>query len=76
MSKKVIIFSGAGLSASSGIQTFRDSDGLWEKHDLNDICSLGCLDWNYEATINFYNQRREDIKAGEIVNEKGLFAVS
>ncbi|QKF82415.1 SIR2 family NAD-dependent protein deacylase [Halarcobacter ebronensis] len=62
MGKKVVILSGAGLSASSGISTFRDSDGLWEKHDINEICSAGCLDWNYEATINFYNLRREDIK--------------
>ena len=61
MHKKVVIFSGAGLSASSGISTFRDRDGLWENHDINEICSAGCLDWNYEATINFYNQRRLDI---------------
>lgn len=62
MNKKVIIFSGAGLSASSGISTFRDEDGLWEKHDINEICSAGCLDWNYDATINFYNLRRKDIE--------------
>lgn len=62
MNDKVIIFTGAGLSASSGISTFRDSDGLWENHDINEICSAGCLDWNYEATVNFYNLRREDIK--------------
>lgn len=62
MSAKVIIFSGAGLSASSGISTFRDSDGLWEQHDINEICMEGCLEWNYDATIGFYNKRREDIK--------------
>jgi len=62
MDEKVVIFTGAGLSASSGISTFRDSDGLWEKHDISEICSAGCLDWNYDATINFYNQRRVDIK--------------
>lgn len=62
MDNKIVIFTGAGLSASSGISTFRDSDGLWEKHDINEICSAGCLDWNYDATINFYNQRRVDIK--------------
>ncbi len=61
MHKKVIIFSGAGLSASSGISTFRDADGLWENHDIKEICSVGCLDWNYDATVNFYNQRRLDI---------------
>lgn len=62
MDEKIIIFSGAGLSASSGISTFRDENGLWENHDINEICSAGCLDWNYEATINFYNLRRENIK--------------
>lgn len=62
MDEKVVILSGAGLSASSGISTFRDEDGLWEKHNIQEICSAGCLDWNYESTINFYNLRREDIK--------------
>lgn len=62
MDGKVVILSGAGLSASSGISTFRDEDGLWEKHNIQEICSVGCLDWNYEATINFYNLRRNDIK--------------
>ncbi len=62
MDGKVVILSGAGLSASSGISTFRDEDGLWEKHNIQEICSAGCLDWNYESTINFYNLRREDIK--------------
>lgn len=62
MSAKVIIFSGAGLSASSGISTFRERDGLWEKHDINEICMAGCLEWNYDNTIAFYNKRREDIK--------------
>ena len=62
MDEKVVILSGAGLSASSGISTFRDEDGLWEKHNIQEICRAGCLDWNYDATINFYNLRREDIK--------------
>ncbi|WP_434637315.1 NAD-dependent deacetylase [Sulfurimonas sp. NW7] len=59
---KVIIFSGAGVSAESGISTFRDSGGLWENYKIEEICYAGCLDWNYEATIGFYDKRREDIK--------------
>ncbi len=59
---KIVILSGAGLSAQSGIQTFRDNNGLWEKYDITDICSAGCLDWNYHDTIDFYNQRRQDIQ--------------
>lgn len=58
---KIVILSGAGLSASSGISTFRDSGGLWENYDINRICSSGCLDWNYDETIHFYNLRRSDI---------------
>ena len=59
---KVVILSGAGISAESGISTFRDSGGLWEQYDINDICSAGCLDWNYDQTIEFYDKRRLDIK--------------
>lgn len=62
MDEKVVILTGAGLSASSGISTFRDRDGLWENHKIDEICSAGCLDWNYEATVNFYNLRRKDIE--------------
>ncbi len=62
MDEKVVILTGAGLSASSGISTFRDENGLWENHDINEICSEGCLDWNYGATVNFYNLRRKDIE--------------
>ena len=60
--KKIIIFSGAGLSASSGISTFRDSGGLWDNYNIEHICQAGCLDWNYDETLHFYNLRRQDIK--------------
>lgn len=59
---KVIIFSGAGISAESGISTFRDSGGLWENYKIEEICNAGCLDWNYDETIKFYDKRREDIR--------------
>ncbi len=59
---KVLILSGAGISAESGISTFRDSDGLWENHRIEDVCTAGCLDTNEEGTKNFYDARREDIK--------------
>ncbi|QOY55677.1 NAD-dependent deacetylase [Candidatus Sulfurimonas marisnigri] len=59
---KVLILTGAGISAESGISTFRDSDGLWEKHRIEDVCSAGCLDTNEEVTKNFYDARRADIK--------------
>jgi len=59
---KVLILSGAGISAESGISTFRDSDGLWEKHRIEDVCMAGCLDTNEEGTKKFYDDRRADIK--------------
>ncbi|WP_321778149.1 SIR2 family NAD-dependent protein deacylase [Sulfurimonas sp.] len=59
---KVLILSGAGISAESGISTFRDSDGLWENHRIEDVCTTGCLDTNEEGTKKFYDERREDIK--------------
>ena len=59
---KVVIFSGAGISAQSGISTFRDSGGLWEEYKIEDICSAGCLEWNYDETVEFYDKRRADIK--------------
>ncbi len=59
---KVIIFSGAGVSAESGISTFRDSGGLWEKYRIEDICMAGCLQTNRENTIEFYDKRRADIE--------------
>ncbi|MBS9782856.1 MAG: NAD-dependent deacetylase [Arcobacter sp.] len=62
---KIVIFTGAGLSASSGISTFRDSGGLWEEYDISEICTAGCLNWNYDKTVEFYNKRRVDLKDKE-----------
>ena len=61
--KKVIFFSGAGISAESGISTFRDTNGLWQNNSIEEICTVGCLDGKFRnKTINFYNQRRKDIE--------------
>lgn len=62
---KVIILSGAGISAESGISTFRDSGGLWENHKIEDVCMLGCLEKNRVATLNFYDSRRVELKDKE-----------
>lgn len=58
---KVVIFSGAGISAESGLSTFRDADGLWEKYRIDEICTAGCLNWNRENTLTFYDARREQL---------------
>jgi len=60
--QKIVVFTGAGVSAESGIQTFRDADGLWHNHNVQDICSMDGWHRNPEQVLNFYNQRREDIK--------------
>lgn len=57
--KKVVVLSGAGVSAESGIKTFRDSGGLWENHDIMDVASPEGWERNPELVLNFYNQRRK-----------------
>jgi NAD-dependent deacetylase len=59
--KKLIVLTGAGISAESGIKTFRDADGLWEGHDVMEVASPeGYLD-NPELVLDFYNQRRKQL---------------
>ncbi len=59
---KVIILSGAGISAESGISTFRDEDGLWENHKIEDICVSGCFHFNKDNTVKFYDMLRVNLK--------------
>ena len=62
---RIIILSGAGLSAESGISTFRDSGGVWENHSVFDVCSADSLEKNLELTLDFYNQRRVQLQSVE-----------
>ena len=62
---KIIIFSGAGLSAESGISTFRDSNGLWENHKIEEICNESTWKKNFEKVHNFYNERRVQLASVE-----------
>lgn len=62
---KVIILSGAGISAESGISTFRDEDGLWENHKIEEICTNGCLNKFREKTVKFYDMLRVGLKTKE-----------
>lgn len=62
---KVLVLSGAGISAESGISTFRDSNGLWEEYDVKDVCTAGCLENNRDQTIEFYDKRRSELKTKE-----------
>ena len=58
---KIIIFSGAGISAESGLATFRDSNGLWANYDPNVVCNYHSWRQNYELVHKFYNLRREEL---------------
>lgn len=62
---KVVILSGAGLSAESGISTFRDSGGLWAEYDVSVICNYDSLDKNEDLTIEFYDKRRQELESKE-----------
>ncbi len=59
--KKLVVLSGAGISAESGIKTFRDADGLWEGHDVMEVASLDGWIANPEIVLDFYNQRRREL---------------
>lgn len=61
MKKKIIVLTGAGVSAESGINTFRDADGLWEGHDVMEVASPQGFANNPELVLNFYNQRRSQL---------------
>jgi NAD-dependent deacetylase len=63
--KKLVVFTGAGMSADSGLSTFRDSDGLWMNRRVEDICTPEALVHNRADVIDFYNQRRRDALAAK-----------
>lgn len=59
--KKLVVFSGAGISAESGLKTFRDSDGLWEEYNVMDVATPEAWEKNMGLVLEFYNKRREQI---------------
>src|SRR6056297_1504745 len=61
MQKKIVVLTGAGVSAESGIKTFRDADGLWEGHDVMDIASPIGWEKDQKRVLDFYNQRRRQL---------------
>ncbi len=61
MKKNLVILSGAGISAESGIQTFRDADGLWEGHNVEDVATPEGFERNPQLVLDFYNERRRQL---------------
>lgn len=60
--KHIVVLTGAGMSAESGVKTFRDHDGLWEGHDVMKVASPQGFRQNPELVLDFYNQRRRQLK--------------
>ena len=61
--KKLVVLTGAGISAESGLKTFRDSDGLWEGYDVYEVATPRGFAKNPQLVLDFYNMRRKDVAA-------------
>ena len=59
--QKIVVLSGAGISAESGVSTFRDSSGLWENHKVEDVATPEAWELKKELVLNFYNERRKQL---------------
>lgn len=59
MKKKIVVLTGAGISAESGLKTFRDADGLWEGHDVTEVATPQAWAKDRALVLEFYNQRRK-----------------
>ena len=69
MKQKIVVLTGAGISAESGIKTFRDAGGLWEGHDVMSVASPEGWRKDRALVLDFYNQRRRQLQ--EVVPNEG-----
>ncbi|MBR1626962.1 MAG: NAD-dependent deacylase [Bacteroidales bacterium] len=65
MKKNIVVLTGAGISAESGIKTFRDSDGLWENYRIEDVANYDSFEKDSELVTKFYNARRRQLTTSE-----------
>ena len=72
--KKIVVLTGAGISAESGLKTFRDSNGLWENHKIEDVATPQAWKADPELVLEFYNQRR--LQAGEALPNQAHFSLA
>ncbi|HXB91977.1 MAG TPA: NAD-dependent deacylase, partial [Puia sp.] len=63
--KRLVVLTGAGISAESGLRTFRDSDGLWEGYEVAEVATPGAWRRNPALVLDFYNMRRRDVKKAD-----------
>jgi NAD-dependent deacetylase len=74
--KKIVVLTGAGISAESGLKTFRDSGGLWEEHRIEDVATFNGWQRNPQLVLTFYNERRKQlIKAEPNAAHKALVSL-
>ncbi len=59
--QKIVVLSGAGISAESGISTFRNNNGLWENHKIEEVATPEAWEFNKDLVLDFYNQRRKQL---------------
>ena len=70
--QKLVVLSGAGISAESGLKTFRDSDGLWEGYDVYEVATPSGFNKNPQLVLDFYNMRRKDVAAALPTRESSV----
>lgn len=58
---KIVVFTGAGISAESGIMTFRDENGLWREKDWKELACVEAFQNNHQRVLDFYNDRRRQL---------------
>ncbi len=74
--QNIVILTGAGISAESGIKTFRDANGLWENHPIEDVASPEGFKRNPRLVYDFYNARRTQLNSAEVKPNKGHLALA
>ena len=74
--KNIVVLTGAGISAESGIKTFRDSNGLWENHDVQQVASPEGFARDPELVLEFYNQRRRQVLSDAVKENDGHRALA
>ncbi|WP_426416925.1 Sir2 family NAD+-dependent deacetylase [Aestuariirhabdus sp. LZHN29] len=74
--RSVVVLTGAGISAESGIRTFRASDGLWEDHPIEEVATPQGFAANPELVQSFYNQRRQQLLSGEVLPNPAHLALA
>ena len=67
LNKNIFILSGAGISRESGIKTFREKDGLWDNHRIEDVCTVEAFQRNPDLVNNFYNERKKHLNDPKIL---------